>query len=142
LNLAPDRVQKAAVASSAAVLFLYFFWGGPPAGADGVSVALILALWAASMALDLHITMANGHHIRRHESSVLVRLVYGRLSDPAAAAVIIAAESACVVLLPAATTFRLDPDGSMAVAYLFCLLHACAILSNERFVADHAAGSR
>jgi len=103
---------------------------------DFVSIAIITVLWIVSMVSDLHLTTAHKEYIHRHEHSMLLRWAYSK-SPRHAIPMTICAESSCVILLPVMISMQPSASGSVAVAFLFCLLHSCAILSNEKFVMNH-----
>lgn len=108
-----------------------------------VPAALItFSLWVASMSADLYVTLANGRYIRYHEQSVILSSIHARFqhSPRTAAAVMIAIEAACVLLLPVLAIHHIDMGASMGVAHLFSTLHAHAVVSNERFVRDNPHG--
>lgn len=112
------------------ILFLYFFIR--PA-VDGYSAVIILGVWMTSMSLDLYTTFVHEPYMSRYESSFLLVFLYGRLPNPFVVLLVFVTEFACVVMFPAIITFQVSLGVSVAVAYVFCLLHACAIWSNENF---------
>ena len=123
--------ERAVVAAAAGLLFFYLFLRP---GADAVSLAMILAIWAASMAYDLRLTLAHASLIPRYERSLLLAFLHSRIPGSRAVALAVSAEAACVALLPAAFLLEMDPGSSMATAYLFAMLHMAAVSQNERFL--------
>ena len=127
---APEA-RHALTACLATLLFLFFFFRPQ---IDAASAALVFGMWAAAMARDLHLTFAHESLIPGYEKSIVLSFGYRRFPRAGAALLAVAAESACVVLAPVCILFEADMGASAAIAYVFAVLHACAIRSNEEFV--------
>ena len=88
------------------------------------------------MARDLYLTFAHESLIPGHEKSVVLSFGYRRFPRAGAVLLAVAAESACIALAPVCILFEADMGASAVIAYVFAVLHACAIRSNEEFVSD------
>ncbi len=136
MSHAVPRLEQIQVAASAAILFLYFF---TKPEVDMPTYLVVFGVWAASMAGDLWLTLANRTYIAKHERSIILAFAYRHLPGRYAAALAMLAESLCVVLFPA-MLFGFDLTYSVPIAYFFSMLHAFAIRGNERFVEKMRGG--
>lgn len=120
-----------ATAVTAAILFFYFFLNPQP---DYVTYGLTFGLWAFALYLDLSFTLEHRQYIARYEKSRILAYVYGKFSAIHAVIITVIIETSSIVLLPMLIKLEVDAAASMAVAYLFALLHCMAIISNDQFV--------
>ena len=117
-------------------LFFYLFFR---VDVTLITCVLILGVWGVAATIDLAGTLIHQKYIQTHEKSIMLSCIYDKLQRaPMSMIGVISftAELAFVLFVPCIIFFEWDVGASIAIAYLFAVLHVIAIHNNEKFLEE------